>query len=260
VLCAKKLTNAAVLLFGKNPQKFFLQAETRCARFKGTKPLEFIGMKVFPGNIIDQRDDAVEFVKEHIKLHAEIKGTERVERWEYPIEAVRESITNAICHRDYRIASNVQVRIFDDRIEIWGVGPLPEPLTIEDLKRKHRSILRNLLIGKCFFLIKFIEEWGTGTNRIIEWCLKYGLPEPIFEEASGSLVVTLRKYRISEEELEKLNERQRKVIEHLKVYKRISRSKYAKLIGCSERTAFRDLGELTKNKVVIRKVRPDFRQ
>ncbi len=248
-----KLTNAAVLLFGKNPQKFFLQAETRCARFKGTKPLEFIDMKVFPGNIIDQRDDAVEFVKEHIKLHAEIKGTERVERWEYPIEAVRESITNAICHRDYRIASNVQVRIFDDRIEIWGVGLLPEPLTPEDLKRKHRSILRNLLIGKSFFLIKFIEEWGTGTNRIIEWCLKYDLPEPIFEEASGSLVVTLRKYRISEEELEKLNERQRKVIEHLKVYKKISRSEYVKLTGCSERTAFRDLGELIKNKVVIRK-------
>ena len=86
-------------------------------------------MKVFPGNIIDQRDDAVEFVKEHIKLHAEIKGTERVERWEYPIEALREAIT----HRDYRIASNVQLRIFDDRIEIWGVGPLPEPLTPEDL-------------------------------------------------------------------------------------------------------------------------------
>jgi len=134
-----------------------------------------------------------------------------------------------------------------------SVGSLPEPLTIEDLKRKHRSILRNLLIGKCFFLIKFIEEWGTGTNRIIEWSSKYGLPEPIFEDVSGSLVVTLRKYRISEEELEKLNERQRKVIEHLKIHKRISRSEYAKLTGCSERTAFRDLGELTKNKVVVRK-------
>jgi len=113
-----KLTNAAVLLFGKNPQRFFMQTETRCARFKGTKPLEFIDMKVFRGNIIDQRDNAVEFVKEHIKLHAKIVGTERVETWEYPIEAIREAITNAICHRDYEISSNVQIRIFDDRIEI----------------------------------------------------------------------------------------------------------------------------------------------
>ncbi len=246
-------TNAAILLFGKNPQKFFLQAETRCARFKGTKPLEFIDMKVFGGNIIDQREDILEFVKEHIKLHAEIKGTERVETWEYPIEAIREAITNAICHRDYRITGNVQVRIFDDRIEIWGVGPLPEPLTPEDLKRKHKSILRNPLIGKCFFLIKFIEEWGTGTNRIIEWCLKHGLPQPIFEEISGGLVVTLRKYKISEDELEKLKERQRKVIEYLKAHKRISRSEYTKLTSCSERTAFRDLEELTKSRIIIRK-------
>ena len=100
-----KLTNAAILLLGRNPQKFFSQVETRCARFKGTEPLEFIDMKVFGGNIISQREDALGFVKEHIKLHAEIKGTERVETWEYPIEAIREAITNAICHRDYRIAS-----------------------------------------------------------------------------------------------------------------------------------------------------------
>ena len=68
-----RLTNAAVLLFGKNPQKFFLQAETRCARFKGSEPLEFIDMKVFGGDIIDQRDAALEFVKEHIKLHVKSK-------------------------------------------------------------------------------------------------------------------------------------------------------------------------------------------
>jgi len=177
-----KPINASILLFGKNPQKFFLQAEIRCARFKGTEPLEFIDMKVFGGNIINQRDDAVEFVKEHIKLHAKIVGTERIEKWEYPIEAIREAITNAICHRNYKIASNVQVRIFDDRIEIWGCGPLPNPLRVEDLKKKHDSILRNPLIGKRFFLIKFIEQWGTGTNRIIKECLKHGLPEPLFEE------------------------------------------------------------------------------
>lgn len=118
-----KLTNAAILLFGKNPQRFFIQSETRCARFKGAKPLEFIDMKVFGGNIIDQMEDAVEFVKEHIKLHAKIVGMERVERWEYPIDAIREAITNAICHRDYEISANVQVRIFDDFLrnfpEVW---------------------------------------------------------------------------------------------------------------------------------------------
>ncbi len=242
------LTNAAILLFGKNPQNFFLQAETKCARFKGTKPLEFVDMKVFGGNIINQRDDSLEFVKEHIKLHAEIKGTERVEKWEYPIEAIREAITNAICHRDYKTSDNVQIRIFDDRIEIWGCGPLPEPLTPEDLKKKHKSILRNPLVGKCFFLIKFIEEWGTGTNRMIEACLKEGLPEPIFEEVSGSLVVTLRKYYIPEDiEKFKINERQKIAMEFIKQSGMIALRDFKKILPkVAERTLRKDLNDLVK--------------
>ena len=212
LLKREKLTNAAILLFGKNPQKFFPQAEVKCARFKGIEPLEFIDMKVFRGNIIDQREDALEFVKEHIKLQAKLIGTQRVEKWEYPLEAIREAITNAIVHRDYEIQSNVQIRIFDDKLEVWGVGPLPKPLTVEDLKKKHKSILRNPLIGKSFFLIKFIEEWGTGINRIIKSCLEYGLPEPLFEEISGSLVVTFRKYKISEEIMRELSEEERERI------------------------------------------------
>ncbi|MCG2735873.1 MAG: helix-turn-helix domain-containing protein [Candidatus Methanoperedenaceae archaeon] len=247
-----KLTNAAVLLFCEKPQNFFLQAETRCARFKGTEPLEFIDMKVFGGNIIDQREDAVEFVKEHIRLHAKIVGTERVETWEYPIEAIREAITNAVCHRDYEISSNVQVRIFDDRIEVWGCGSLLEPLTLEDLRKKHRSILRNPLIGKCFFLIKFVEEWGTGTNRMIEWCLKHGLPEPLFEELSGSLVVIFRKYKISEEIIKELNERQRIIVKYLREQGKINRSGCMKLLNTSKDTVFRELLTLQKKNILMR--------
>ncbi len=72
--------------------------DIRCARFKGTKPITFIDMKVFDGDLIEQRDDSIDFVKKHIRMEAEIKGTERVEKWGYPIDAVREAITNAICH------------------------------------------------------------------------------------------------------------------------------------------------------------------
>ncbi|MFW6120000.1 MAG: RNA-binding domain-containing protein [Petrotogales bacterium] len=248
------LTNAAVLLFGKNPQRFFSQSEVRCARFKGTKPLEFIDMKVFDGDIIDQREDAVEFVKEHIKLHAKIVGTERVETWEYPIEAIREAITNAICHRDYEIASNVQVRIFDDRIEIWGVGPLPEPLTIEDLRGKHDSVLRNPLIGKCFFLIKYIEEWGTGTNRIIKSCLDHDLPEPLFEEISGSLIVTFRKKMTEGFLREKdLNERQIEAVKYLEKNERIERKTYSDIFDVGATTAYKELDEMREKGIIKRK-------
>ena len=249
-----KLTNAAILLFGKNPQRCFIQSETRCGRFKGTKPLEFIDMKVFGGDIIDQREDAVEFVKEHIKLHAKIVGLERIETWEYPIDAIREAITNAICHRDYEISANVQVRIFDDRIEIWGCGPLPEPLTVEDLKERHRSILRNPLIGKCFFWIKFIEQWGTGTNRIIDACLNHGLPEPVFEELSGSLVVTLRN-RITEEFLrgKGLNERQIKAVSYIREKGSVTNKEYQVLFDVSRITATRDL-KLLEGEGILRHI------
>ncbi len=246
VLKEEKPTNACVLLFGKNPQRLFLQAETRCARFKGTKPITFIDMKVFDGDLIEQREDSIEFVKEHIRMEAEIKGTERIEKWEYPIEAIREAITNAICHRDYKIASNVQIRIFDDRLEIWGCGPLPEPLTVEDLKKEHRSILRNPLIGRCLFLAKFIEKWGTGTNRIIEKCLEHGLPEPLFEETSGSLVVTFRKYKVDEEILDELNHRQKKAVNYLKEHKSIKSGDLQKLFPeVSQETIRKDLKDLT---------------
>ena len=248
-----RMTNASVLLFGKNPQKLFFQAESRCGRFKGTKPLEFIDMKVLGGNIIDQREGVVEFVKEHIKFQAKIVGMERVETWEYPIEAIREAITNAICHRDYEISANVQVRIFDDRIEVWGCGLLPEPLTLEDLKKEHRSILRNPLIGKCFFLIKFIEQWGTGTNRIVNSCLNHGLPEPLFEELSGGLVVILRKYKITEEIMRELRDKERAIINYIMDKGKISRRECVELLKSSSTTAYRYLKALEEKRLITRR-------
>ncbi len=251
LICSNKLTNAAVLLFGKKPQDFFMQAETRCARFKGTEPLVFIDMKVFGKSIIEQRNDAVEFVKEHIKLHAKIVGTERVETWEYPIEAIREAITNAVCHRDYDVSGNVQVRIFDDRIEVWNPGTLAGGLTIEKLQGEHESILRNPLVGKCFFLIKFIEQWGTGTNRIIRETIAHGLPEPVFEDTKTSFVLTFRKYQISDDIFMELNERQKKAVDYLRIHKRITNKEYVQLNpGITDRTALNDLNDMLEKRII----------
>ncbi|NCO97264.1 MAG: hypothetical protein GW780_04245 [Candidatus Aenigmarchaeota archaeon] len=252
-----KLTNAAALLFGKNPQKFFLQAETRCARFKGTEPLKFIDMKVFEGTIIDQIGKALNFTLEHMPMAAWIEPgrPERKEKYEYPPEAIREAIINAVCHRDYSISSNIQIRIFDDKIEIWGCGPLPMPLTLEDLKRKHKSILRNPLIGKCFFLIGYIEQWGTGTNKIIKECLNHGIPEPLFEEIAQNLVVTFRKSKLTKEYLDilGLNERQKKTIEYLKEHNKITKGGHMKLNDISKTPAFEDINDLLRKKLIAKK-------
>ncbi len=251
-----KLTNAAVLLFGRRPQKFFLQAEIRCARFKGTEPVKpFLDMKVFNGSIINHVDKALNFALEHIPMKAYLAGKpEREEKYEYPQDAIREAIINAVCHRDYEIPANIQIRIFDDRTEIWGCGPLPEPLSLEDLKNKHNSVLRNPLIARCFFLIKYVEQRGTGTNDIISMCLEEGLPEPLFEEIAGNLVVTFRKYRISDEDMAKLNERQRNAISFLKEYGKLTNKDFQKLCPTVTRETLRkELRDLINKNIIIKK-------
>ena len=252
-----KPINASILLFGKNPQKFFLQAEIRCARFKGTEPVKpFIDMKVFSGNIIKQVDDALNFVLEHVPMAAWLVPGKvaREEKYTYPSDAVREAIVNAICHRDYESPGNVQVRVFDDRLEVWNPGQLPTGWTVERLKQKHESIPKNSLIADQFFLIKFIEKWGTETNDIIRECLDWGLPEPIFEFTGMSLVVTLRGCVLTEE-LDKLglNERQKEIITYLKKHKEITRTEYQKIFNISERTANRELSKLVDLGIILKK-------
>ncbi len=208
-------------------------------------------MHNFKGSIIDQRNDALGFVEKHMKKGAKIEGMDRVEEFEYPIEAIREAITNAICHRDYRINSNVQVRIFEDRLEVWGCGPLPEPLTVEDLKISHESIRRNPLIAECLYQIGFIEKWGTGTRRIIDSCLENGLPEPLFEIKSGSLVVTLQKYKFTQLKKSEISERQQKAIDYLLKNGRITNEEYRQINPKIGRyTALNDLKDLIRKGII----------
>ena len=248
-----KLTNAAVLLFANNPQKFIPQSKISCAFFNDNEATDFGDMKVFEGSIIEQRQETINFIKKHIKRSAEIISDYRKEEWEYPLEAIREAVTNAICHRDYRINCNVQIRIFNSRIEIWGCGPLPVPLKLDDLKIEHNSIPRNPLISECFFKLKFIEQWGTGIQRIIKSSLDYGLNEPSFDYKSGNLVVTLKKYKITDEILNDLNFRQRKALDYLLNKGKITNREYRQINQDIDRsTAYRDLKDLIDRGVLLK--------
>ena len=254
LLIDNKPTNAAILMFGKNPQRFFIQSEIRCARFKGIKAVKpFIDMKVINGSIYEQIDQAEKFILFNIKKAAWIEPgkIERQEKWEYPPDAIREAIINAIAHRDYNSSANVHISIFDDRVEIWNPGKLPPPLTPKDLKEEHKSIPVNPSLANLLFLIKYIERWGTGTNDIIKWCREEGLPEPIFKEVTGGFAVILRKFQIPEnlESLE-LNERQKKAIEYLKINKNITRKIYVEINNISPRQANKDLNDLLEKKLI----------
>lgn len=255
LLKGDKLTNSAVLLFGKSPQRFFIQAEVKCVRFKGTDATApLIDMKDVGGNLIDQVIEVEKFIFNNISLSAWIEDgkIQRQEKWEYPPKAIREALVNAIAHRDYRSPSKVQVRIFDDRMEFWNPGRLPEGWTIEKLKEKHESRPFNPLIAKAFFWIKYIEEVGMGTNKIIEWCKEWGLPEPDFEWTGTSVVVTLRKSKLTDKIINELNQRQRAIIEYLRQYGKINRSEVMRILNTSKDTAFRELVDLMKKGLIKR--------
>ncbi len=153
-------TNAAILIFGKDPQQFIYQSKIRCGHFSGidvTSPC--ISMKVIVGPLIRQIDDTVGFILSEIRKSAWVVPgkTRREEHWDYPPEAVRESVINALCHRDYRSTAHAQVRIFAGQLQVWNPGKLPDVLTVESLKIDHLSLPRNTAVADLLFLAGFIE-------------------------------------------------------------------------------------------------------
>ena len=240
-----KPTWAAILLFGKEPQRFVLQAKVHCGRFKDETTI--IDDDLIEGTIIEQVDRILEFIKRHLKLEFEMTGeARRGEKWEYPIDAIREAVINAICHRDYTESSDIQIRIYDDELIVWSSGNLPLGITLEELYKPHKSVLRNKLIAQVFFDIAFIERWGSGINKIITYCLKQGLPEPKFEEYQGFRVIFRKPF--STEELTKLglNERQLKAVEYVEKKGSITNKEYQKLNNTTKRTATRDMKDLVQ--------------
>ncbi len=244
------LTNASLLLFGKNPQKHFLQSEIRCARFNGIEPIDFADIQEINGTIIEQVPAVLNFIRRHINVAARVTDKpEREETWEYPKEALREAIINAVCHRNYGDTGNVQIRIFDDRLEVWNPGSLPGNLTVEMLRKHHQSKPRNELIARCFYLIKYIEQWGTGTNRMIKLCQNARLPALEFLELADSFVVIFRGKlqrleMITHKPKMKLTETQEKIIRYLEENGEASTYDMIKNLKLAERTIQRNLKQL----------------
>jgi len=246
-LVKKKATWAVVLLFGKEPQRFLLSSAVHCGKFKHDKTVILDDLMV-ETDLINAVDEVMKFITRHISVRYEFEGKpRRKEIWEYPLEALREAVINAIVHRDYRIPANIQLEIYDDRIEIWSPGKLPPGITVEDLyKKEHQSVVRNQLIAQVFYDIGFIERYGSGTTKIIELCKEHGLPLPEFKEIFNGFLVIFRKDVYTEGYLRNLglNERQIKAVFYVKEKGRITNKEYRKLNGVSQRTATRDLTKL----------------
>jgi ATP-dependent DNA helicase RecG len=254
----ENLTNASILLFGKNPQDVFIQAGVKCIRFKGTDiTADMLDFKDIEGDLFQQLEETENFIFRNIGLRSwlEERKLERQEKWEYPPKVIREALINAIVHRDYRSKGKVQIRIYDDRIEFWNPGKLPSGWTPDTLKQEHTSEPFNPLIFKMFFWIGEVEEVGSGTNKIIIWCKEWELPEPEFGISGTSIFVKIRKDVLTEDYLKQLglNERQVKAVMYVKKKGKITNREYQSNFSVSRQTATRDLAELVNKGIFVPK-------
>lgn len=246
--------NGAVLLFARNPQQYFPEAQAKCARFVGTTSVKFLDEQTFEGNILSQMDKALAFVARNIRQEIRITGKPEREIYpEYPPEAVREAIINALCHRDYAAVGTIQVRIYDDRLEVWNPGTLPQDLTIENLYNEHPSRPRNPRLAQALYRARLIEHWGTGTLRMIKVCNERGINLEFRSEA-GVFKVCFQKSgkppsAISEY---KLNSRQRGVLEYIRKQGQIQTHQYRKLYRVGKRQAVTDLNGLINLGLILR--------
>ncbi|MCK5347095.1 MAG: hypothetical protein KAR20_26985, partial [Candidatus Heimdallarchaeota archaeon] len=175
-----QLKRSAVLLFSKNPCRYYINAYLKIGRFgKSDDDLKF--QEVIERNAYELADKTLEVLdRKFLVSPISYQGLQRIEGWEYPYEAIREAILNAIIHRDY-MGAPIQISVYEDKLMIWNEGRLPDDLSIEDLKVKHTSRPYNPILAGVFFKGGLIEAWGRGTLKIIDECKKAGLPEPEFK-------------------------------------------------------------------------------
>jgi len=249
-----RLKRAAIVLFGKDPGKFYPNIAVKIGKF-GETDTDLKFHEVIEGNLIQLKDQIGEMLNSKFFIHPiDFMGMQRVEQDEYPVAAVREMILNALVHRNY-MGAPTQIRLYYNNFSIWNDGLLPEGISEEDLKKVHRSKPRNPLIADTCFKAGYIDSWGRGTLKIIEACKEAGLPETILREEQGGFLSKIFKDRFIKEQLKKagLNERQVKAVKYIKKNGKITNSDYQKLCKVSERTALRDLDELRVKGILEKK-------
>ncbi|RLF34173.1 MAG: hypothetical protein DRN08_04880 [Thermoplasmata archaeon] len=259
-------TNAALLFFGKDPSEHISHHEIRIARFKGIDRFETIDSQEIKGHIYKMLDEVKSFVRRNTRLANKIVEFKRVDIPEYPFEAIREALINAIAHRDYtRRGAPIMVSIFDDRIEVRNPGGLLPGLDIKNLEGQHET--RNKAICSIFHETLDMERYGTGITKMKKYMKRHGLSVPELSEEGDNFVVKFfgpgdkildLVSNIPEErqtDLKKLglNERQVEALRLMVNEKKImTNATYREIFKTSERSALRDLNDLVKKGLITK--------
>lgn len=256
-------TNAGLLLFGKDPQRWVRGSDLTAARFAGPTMGDTFTREDIIGTLPDQVKRAEAFLIDHMRKGVSLTGNmQREQQMEYPLEAAREIVVNAVAHRDYSIRGDgVRLFMFSNRMEVTSPGGLPGPITVDNIQEERFS--RNHIIIQVLADLGFVERMGYGIDRVIELMREHGLPRPSFEETAVGFRVTLygpgeemevvRDTDLSKWEGLQLNPRQEQALEYLASNTRITNSDLQEL--CPEvhpETIRRDLADLVGRGILMR--------
>ena len=254
-------TASGLLLFGHNPQQFFPQVGVVVVRFRGETMREVIRGPERYNRRVEIDGPAARMVErtwevlfEELHQQSVLKGLEREEHYDYPPEALREAVVNAICHRDYAVTGQrVEIRLFDEHVEIISPGGLPGHITLENILDEHYS--RNPRLVRGLYYWGYIEELGQGIDIIYEAMRRDHHPEPAFDDRGRSFAVTLKSAvdRIQLEFGDRLNERQLRALRYLTDHERITNRSYHHLCpDVSAETLRLDLRDLVEKGVLLK--------
>lgn len=191
-------TNAYVYLTGQGGLRSMIQ----CAVFKGTTRSVFLDRRNYEGPLWEQVDEAVQFVLRNIRMGCRLEGIYRQDIYELPPDSIRELIVNAVMNCSYIQVSNIQVAIYDDRLEITSPGGLLPGVTI-DLMKEGFSKIRNRSLANAFAYMNLVEAWGSGIPKLMQAMQEYGLCEPEFIDMEVAFRINL--YRGQNEVIEVKN-------------------------------------------------------
>ena len=253
-------TYSALLLFGRHPQRWLPAASILAARFSGVAFSDQYIKQDISGTLPEQLRQAELFVRDNLRSVVRLVGLRHRESLEYPFEAVRELLVNAVAHRDYNLQGDcIHLNIFSDHLEVTSPGELPGPVTLQNLLEARFS--RNAVIVQVLADLGFVERLGYGLERVVNLMGDNGMQLPRFEEHAGTFRVTL----LGEPPLEApqfdyaqyaeldLNPRQQRAITHLAKNQRITNSEYQTLCpDVHPETLRRDLVDLVKRQVLLK--------
>ena len=259
-----KFNNAGVLFFAKNPEKYFLTSKVVCVNYQTNEKVNILDRKIFDDGIVTNIKEAIDYVSRHINVRFEIKELRRKEVSQYPAEAYREAIVNAIMHRDYFDRSgDTLIEIFKNKLIISNPGGLVKWLKAEDFGKYSRA--RNQIIAELLAKTKYVEKLGTGINRIRTAMKKTGLPEPVFnynysfsiallDETEGKGVVALENAPVIalENAPQNVSVLQKGIIQEIIKNKTITYNQLAILLSKDKSTIRRNIQKLKSWNLITR--------